>query len=158
MIKCVCGRSCKGRRGLSAHQRCCTAAKSLSGQYQTQASDTVSDHNDSLDGDTTPPVDANAPFVHDDVHSEKSPSESNDNAFKSGVRLPTNKSDWDLANAFIHSIFNEYDWNQLSSNFDHVVSDIPAPNLFILRNYLRFSIIACFSIRGKISKQINQGA
>ena len=70
MIKCVCGRSCKGRRGLSAHQRCCTAAKSLSDQYQTQAStsdidhNTNNDHNDSLDGDTTPPVDANPPFVH----------------------------------------------------------------------------------------------
>ena len=48
------------------------------------------------------------------------------------MRLPKSKSDWDLANAFIHSIFNEYDWNQLSANFDHVVSDIQ------LRIYLYF--------------------
>ena len=150
LIKCVCGRSCKGRRGLSAHQRCCKAAQSLSSQYQVQSPDNIDPpgvdqnndilHNDSLDGDTSPPVydhwrndttnsNINSPGIESN---DASPVEAGNSQFKqscnsnfkAGVRLPKTKSDWNLANAYIHSIFNEYDWNKLSENFEHIVLDI----------------------------------
>ena len=146
LIKCVCGRSCKGRRGLSAHQRCCKAAQSLSSQYQVQSSDNTDPpgvdqnndilNNDSLDGDTNPPVydhwrnDATNNNINSlgNESNDASPVEAGNSQFKqscnsnfkAGVRLPKTKSDWNLANAYIHSIFNEYDWNKLSENFDHI--------------------------------------
>ena len=112
LIKCVCGRSCKGRRGLRAHQRCCKAAQSLSDQYQHQSADNnispIIDHearnvtNDSPDGDTVPPIDDhyNEPIINSPenvsthaVHENSQPDAAYEPNFKAGIRLPRSKLD-----------------------------------------------------------------
>ena len=112
-IKCSCGRSCKGRRGLRAHQRSCTVHESLSKISEhndpiiDHGHDPVDfDHSDSLDGDTNTNLGESVGNENMEVH------------YRPGLKLPKTTSDWALANAYFHSIF---DIANIPSNIDQFV-------------------------------------
>ena len=131
MIKCVCGRYCKGKKGLRAHSRYCDATKKLDASYETNNNPTGSFVNyNSIDGDSVLHENFNA--LNIDVISS-SPTNSpdadssffqNSDHFKPGLRLPKNPEDWLVANAFFHSLFSSYDDQLISVNLDYFVQDI----------------------------------
>ena len=101
MIKCVCGRNCKGKKGLRAHSRYCDTAKKLDASYETNNNPPGSSVTyNSIDGESVLRENLNAPNT--DVISS-SPTNSpdadsslfqNSDHFKPGLRLPKKPEDW----------------------------------------------------------------
>lgn len=101
---CACGRKCKGRRGLKAHQRACGFFKSLvAGNILVQPptgpmSPVV---------DLSPPTAAPSPLTLNSPstsHSTSSPTLINFDV-KPGLKLPKNKERWAEANSYFHGLF-----------------------------------------------------
>ena len=107
LIKCVCGKECKGLRGLKTHQRTCCTIKSISDEL----------HNDSIEND----------FIDENNCGEViSESTSELPNLKDGVKLPTASADWELANSYFHNKLpvneiKEGDLNYLAEQFSTVV-------------------------------------
>ena len=80
-IKCACGKSCKGLRGLKSHQRSCRTIKTLCNDMLEDL-ETTDQHEEA----TIPPE-----------ITEESPQ------FKPGVKLPQTSSDWEIANSYFHA-------------------------------------------------------
>ena len=117
-VKCSCGRLCKGRRGLRAHQRSCAIHESLS---KINDSDSDNSHHtadvnhfDSADGSS---------FADPINEFNIDMSENNENThaqYKPGIKLPKTSSDWAMANAYFQSIFVI---SSIPTNFDHFVEE-----------------------------------
>ena len=111
-IHCMCGKKCKGVRGLKRHQRSCLTIKSFS-------ADIINDLQANYNSDSN-----NGHFeVNEsqlDELNEDSPQ------LKSGVKLPNSQEDWKLANDFFHAhlpienITNE-NMNEIVNNFNNTV-------------------------------------
>ena len=83
MSKCICGKKCKGLRGLKVHQRSCRAITSL--------------NNDNIVIDNTEQDAIENHFVTKNSNQDEFPS------LKGGVKLPKSPEDWNLANLYFHS-------------------------------------------------------
>ena len=142
MIKCVCGRNCKGKKGLRAHSRYCDTAKKLDASYETNNNPPGSFVNyNSIDGESVLRENLNAPNT-DVISSSLTNSPDADSSlfqnsdhFKPGLRLPENPEDWLVANAFFHSLFSSYDDHLISVNLDYFVQDIQDK----IYNYFKFT-------------------
>ena len=108
-VVCVCGRACKGRRGLTAHQRSCEFFKRLTrgGQLLDSPSSVV----------TPPCTEAHEDTDHAPTHLT---CPSQDMNIKTGIRLPKTKCQWAEANAYFHVQFAPL----LSSRAVDIDSDI----------------------------------
>ena len=101
---CICGRLCKGLRGLAAHQRCCTTYNTL------------------VDGGLITGESLGKPVVTSSGVTEQTALSfaedltleytdsicSGNSCLLDGVRLPKAKSDWNEANAYFHCCLNDY--------------------------------------------------
>ena len=81
--KCICGKKCKGLRGLKVHQRSCRAITSL--------------NNDNIVIDNTEQDAIENHFVTKNSNQDEFPS------LKGGVKLPKSPEHWNLANLYFHS-------------------------------------------------------
>ena len=81
--KCICGKKCKGLRGLKVHQRLCRAVASL--------------NNDNIVIDNMEQDATENHFVTTNSKQNEFPS------LKEGVKLPKSPEDWRLANLYFHS-------------------------------------------------------
>jgi hypothetical protein len=90
LISCVCGRRCKGRRGLTMHQRSCKTSRQTLDQHQEHANSALpSPHPTAASSSTSTPPESGTPLSAPD------PSPALD-----GVKLPKSKAGWDEANLF----------------------------------------------------------
>ena len=111
-IHCMCGKKCKGVRGLKRHQRSCRTIKSFS---EDIINDLQANYNSDSNND------------HFEVN-ESQLDELNEDSpqLKSGVKLPNSQEDWKLANDFFHThlpienITNE-NMNEIVNNFNNTV-------------------------------------
>ena len=94
-VLCVCGRTCKGRRGLTAHQRSCEFYKRL----------TRGDLLSHLPSDSATPPDVTPPPDDNDHLPRSPPPQHSEVNIKPGVRLPKTKLQWAEANAYFHIQF-----------------------------------------------------
>ena len=78
LIKCSCGKKCKGQRGLKAHQRSCRVIKELHGNLFEHLDEDVNDTPDDIDD----PIER----LHPEI--------------KPGIKLPRTKSQWEEANTY----------------------------------------------------------
>ena len=108
-IKCVCGTSCKGKRGLRAHQRFCK---------HLQNSTPESEKNDEND-------DTSSNNQNTEPTEERDTGESvyNNFKYKPGLKLPSKQEDWNLANTYFHSTIDIKSIHE-STNLDQTVFDI----------------------------------
>ena len=106
---CVCGRRCKGRRGLKAHQRACGIFKSLLQGNQLQAAQrslTTDGSAPPVAAVCSPPSSVNSsPSRSTDSSLLHSPFHSVSLSAKPGLHLPKTKERWAEANTYFHSIF-----------------------------------------------------
>ena len=118
-IRCVCGRPCKGRRGLTAHKRSCAAHRTLSSLYREGddspggASSSTGDQHMNEPGNNSQ-LQAENVNIHPNDDINKQPSH------KPGLNLPRTPTDWKLANAYFHSIF---DTSSITGNLDTFVQE-----------------------------------
>ena len=112
IIKCVCGRPCKGRRGLAAHKRSCAAHRTLSSVYQ-EASDGQNENENNETENEASATYNNHEFSESDDTTEQL-------IHKPGLILPKTPSDWRLANAYFHSVFNT---SRITEDLDTFVQD-----------------------------------
>ena len=143
LIKCVCGRLCKGRRGLRAHQRCCQMHKTLSTQYNDDKQAHDADHSTynlvdgvhsdefhefhSVDGVSLTTVQGSA----DNSNFERASNDELINSkptYKPGLKLPKTPSDWSLANAYFHA---HLEIQNISGNLDQFELDMQKQNLWL---------------------------
>ena len=125
---CVCGRRCKGRRGLRAHQRAYGLLKSLlQGKHLKSAQDpwvTNDDHGHcDLENDNRCSPAASQPFTTHNSQFSSSPPHSLSLNVKSGLKLPKSKERWAEANTYFHSIFSSQISNSII-NLDTAVQSI----------------------------------
>src|SRR6218665_248944 len=96
-LQCTCGKMCKGKRGLRAHQRSCHAHQTLSNAFSNDddGDDDVGQQNLELDGRTD---DSNDPpwTTSNDMNAAPKP----------GLILPKSQEKWLDANAYFHSVFD----------------------------------------------------
>ena len=99
-VLCPCGRHCKGRRGLKAHQRACGFFKGLvqGGPLNPPAADPLQ---------AVPPT--GSPNGHPPPSSPSTPSPSTPPPYywsiRPGLKLPKTKSRWLEANIYFHNLF-----------------------------------------------------
>lgn len=84
--KCICGRICKGLRGLKAHQRSCRSITSLKDENTVDNENINKQH-----------VMNNQFATANNNDKDESPS------LKEGIKLPKSPEDWRLANMYFHS-------------------------------------------------------
>ena len=92
-IKCLCGKKCKGLRGLRAHQRRCRNIRTL-------ATDTISNANDTVE------LVDEAALLEENVNIEQLIDETPD--LKPGIVLPRSKQEWSTANVYFHATLPLY--------------------------------------------------
>ena len=94
-IQCVCGKTCKGRRGLAAHQRSCKVLFTRSWGIPSAAI------NSTPEGERPEDQIVSLPTVAEQC--------SSDSSFISlpGIKLPKSSTDWSLANTYFHAHLNE---------------------------------------------------
>ena len=95
LTTCVCGRQCKGRRSLAAHQRTCRSFRDLlSGQCQNV-------------NPVIPDVDGKEELAHEAQDSTTESNRSNRQPEKllAGLKLPRTTNDWYVANSYFHVHF-----------------------------------------------------
>ena len=83
MSKCICGKKCKGLRGLKVHQRSCRAITSLNSDnivIDNIEQDAIENH-----------------FVTTNSNQDEFP------FLKEGVKLPKSPEDWNLAHLYFHA-------------------------------------------------------
>jgi len=91
---CVCGPKCKGRRGLTAHQRSCAACRLLRPTSVSNAHNDTSTDESNLDSSTSQTSDNNLP-----------PNSVPVTLIKPGWKLPKSTAAWNEANIYFHSAF-----------------------------------------------------
>ena len=96
-ISCVCGKVCKGNRGLKSHQRTCRTIRGLN-QELTNA---LRSHNDDNEEEITTD---NLVQLDDQVRT------------KPGIKLPKADSGWELANLFFKCVLSSSDINRDNLN------------------------------------------
>ena len=137
-VKCSCGGPCKGRRGLRAHQRSCAVHNTLSAH---NVIDRNSDNLELVNSDSTDvtamdQISDQANNLRDINYSDSAEVAANDHIsdqihmqanvddpqahYKPGIKLPKTPSDWTMANAYFHSIF---DFRDISGNLDQFVKE-----------------------------------
>ena len=90
VIKCCCGKVCKGNRGLKMHQRSCQVIHGLNNELCADLEDQIADNN-------------NADFTVEDQSSVTQSnliSVENIPEFKKGLNLPKKDSEWATANDY----------------------------------------------------------
>ena len=85
-IKCACGKKCKGLRGLKAHQRSCRTIKTL-------CIEVLDDLNSNNRADQQKEITIDENIVNEHAN------------LKTGINLPKNDKDWEIANSFFHMSF-----------------------------------------------------
>ena len=101
IIKCICGKPCKGLKGLKAHQRSCRTVVTLSDESNYAIKDNT--HvNESVIQET----------LSNMQQTQLDPS------LKEGVNLPKTEEDWVLANSFFHSELSHTDFKNVNSALD----------------------------------------
>ena len=103
LLSCVCGKQCKGRRGLRSHQRACKVHSTLSTQSTNENNNsnaTVESHNGHNDMKEN-----NCNHQEPVSNHENSPNTTTATA-KPGLHLPQTKERWEEANTYFHSIFS----------------------------------------------------
>ena len=108
--KCICGKICKGLRGLKVHQRSCRAITSL--------------NNDNIVIDNIEQDAIENHFVTTNSKQDEFPS------LKEGVKLPRSPEDWCLANLYFHS-------ELLSINIKNNLNEAMSLMNSIVYNYFR---------------------
>ena len=97
LTTCVCGRQCKGRRGLAAHQRTCRSFRDLSSDQCQNVNSVILD----VDGKeelANEPQDLTTESNHPNRQPEK---------LLAGRKLPKAKNDWYVANSYLHIYFTD---------------------------------------------------
>jgi hypothetical protein len=93
-IQCMCGKKCKGKRGLKAHQRSCATFRALVNKdYSIGASENETDQ-ESTNSKIGPQRENEKPML---------PKATMD--AKAGIILPKTKSRWEEANLYFKSVF-----------------------------------------------------
>ena len=100
-IKCACEKKCKGLRGLKAHQRSCRTIKTLCNEVLDDLNS-----NNRTDQQEEITIDENIVNEHANL--------------KTGINLPKNDKDWEIANSFFHMELSIDDINTVS--LDEVVN------------------------------------
>lgn len=95
LTTCVCGRQCKGRRGLTSHQRTCRAFRDL---VNCQHGNINVNPNDDLNVNSSP---REASQSSADNEQSSRPSEK----LLAGVKLPRTANEWYVSNTYFHSQF-----------------------------------------------------
>ena len=90
-LKCICGKVCKGLRGLRGHQRSCRSIKHMSDEISVE--DTIQDR--------TGNVACNSTFLDENPN------------IKPGIKLPKTNEEWELANTYFKSQLNLIDINTM---------------------------------------------
>ena len=98
-IKCCCGKTCKGVKGLKMHQRRCRNIEGLTGD-QLEPENSNFDTNSSLDENLASDHVDCIPFAYQDTADTKP-----------GVYLPKTSNQWAIANDFFKSTFVNIDFN-----------------------------------------------
>ena len=88
-VKCHCGKSCKGARGLKMHQRSCRVIQGLNDELLTDLEQQSTENNTSTEG------------LLEEVNAiENHPSEHSFPELKKGINLPKNDAEWSTANSY----------------------------------------------------------
>ena len=90
-LKCICGKVCKGLRGLRGHQRSCRSIKPMSDEISVE--DTIQDRSGN--------VACNSTFLDENPN------------IKPGIKLPKTNEEWELANTYFKSQLNLIDINTM---------------------------------------------
>ncbi|KXJ07397.1 hypothetical protein AC249_AIPGENE12732 [Exaiptasia diaphana] len=93
IIKCCCGKNCKGIRGLKSHQRSCRVIHGLNDDLRADIEEQLND--DFID--STNGTD-HVSFIDDLTVENSNPD------IKKGIKLPKNDDDWLTANAYFKSV------------------------------------------------------
>ena len=89
-VKCVCGKVCKGIRGIRSHQRSCRTIKGIN-------KDILDNIERNRAENYEPDID---PETINDINENENPT------LKAGVKLPRNENEWNEANAFFRASFS----------------------------------------------------
>ena len=89
VIKCCCGKICKGARGLKMHQRSCRVIHGLNDELYNDIEEQIN-----IDSE-------NAPELNQSTSHEESPVNDNDIPnLRKGIKLPKSNSEWSTANEY----------------------------------------------------------
>lgn len=134
VIKCCCGKICKGMRGVKMHQRSCRVILGLNNELCTDLEEQIDDNSANIPTDDQ----SNTSVAVD--NEESSP------ILKNGINLPKSDSEWSTANSFFKSVLqlngpirshdlnpnikllNDVIYNYFADNFGHVKT-VPDENL-----------------------------
>ena len=122
-IKCTCGKKCKGRRGLTMHQRSCKTHHTLHQNCKMTTSDNT------LDGDESEEL------SDSDDQRTSSPSGQTTTEFptiKKGIKLPKTDAQWEEANLFFKINMNIsepiFDLHSYTESFHNLIYNYFADN------------------------------
>ena len=90
---CMCGKHCKGKRGLKAHQRSCATFKSVAEANYVQATDVEEVIGSVRSASSSSPDQATATTTNGPMHA------------KPGIKLPKTPSQWEEANLYFKTKF-----------------------------------------------------
>ena len=91
VIKCCCGKICKGNRGLKMHKRSCRVIQGLNNELCADLEEQITDNN------TDTAVDEELNTISNRVNIEEIP------VLKKGINLPKSDSEWSTANEYFKS-------------------------------------------------------
>ena len=97
VVKCCCGKVCKGARGLKMHQRSCRVIDNLEDELQQQMAEACDDHSDGENVDQ-----AISPENLSINCQENFPD------LKKGIKLPKSPLQWSIANNFFKLTFSNH--------------------------------------------------
>ena len=93
VIKCCCGKICKGNRGLKMHQRSCRVIQGLNNELCADPEEQITDNN------TDTAVDKELNTISNRVNIEEIP------VLKKGINLPKRDSEWSKAKSILNLPF-----------------------------------------------------
>ena len=94
VVKCCCGKICKGTRGLKMHQRSCRVINGLNNELCADLEEQVAENNTQEDLDLTgDELTANLSSAENETTPE----------IKKGIKLPKRDSEWSTANEYFKS-------------------------------------------------------
>ena len=98
VVKCCCGKICKGARGLKMHQRSCQVIHGLNDELSADIEEQITTDN------TTDPPETYSHSIDTDITNDESLPE-----LKQGINLPKNDSGWLTANDYFKCTLQLYD-------------------------------------------------
>ena len=98
VVKCCCGKICKGARGLKMHQRSCQVIHGLNDELSADIEEQITTDN------TTDPPETYSHSIDTDITNDESLLE-----LKQGINLPKNDSGWLTANDYFKCTLQLYD-------------------------------------------------